>query len=142
MAVVPDMATVLGDSSLNTLKSKLSAGESILDGWTFSATGYSVTSTNSVYLSFNVGTNLAADDLEVWHYDSTSGWAKYGVFDLTYDGTFASFTATSFSGYAMVAVPEPSTLALLGIGAVSLLGYCWRRRRNRPSMRFHRKNCR
>ena len=58
MAVVPDMATVLGDSSLNTLKSKLSAGESILDGWTFSATGYSVTSTNSVYLSFNVGTNL------------------------------------------------------------------------------------
>jgi len=28
-----------------------------------------------------------------------------------------------------VAVPEPSSLTLLGIGAISLLGYGWRRRK-------------
>jgi len=31
----------------------------------------------------------------------------------------------------ITAIPEPSTLALLGIGAVSLLAYVWRRRRSR-----------
>jgi probable HAF family extracellular repeat protein len=30
--------------------------------------------------------------------------------------------------FLLTPVPEPSTLALLGIGAVSLIGYAWRRR--------------
>ena len=30
-------------------------------------------------------------------------------------------------------VPEPSTFVLLGIGALALLGYAWRRRRQTPS---------
>ena len=46
------------------------------------------------------------------------------------DATCASFTATSFSGYAMVAVPEPGTLALLAAGLLGLL-ICvrWKRMR-------------
>jgi hypothetical protein len=87
-----------------------------------------VSSSNPVYLSFNVGAGHPADDLEVWHYDDTNGWAKYNAFDLTYDGTFASFTATSFSGYAMVAVPEPGSFGLLLVAGVVLLAYAWRRR--------------
>jgi hypothetical protein len=49
--------------------------------------------------------------------------------DLTYDGNYASFTVTGFSGYAVTTVPEPAMLALIGIGAIGLLGYAWRWRR-------------
>jgi outer membrane protein assembly factor BamB len=31
-------------------------------------------------------------------------------------------------GIAIYSIPEPSTLVLLGVGAIGLLGYCWRRR--------------
>jgi T5SS/PEP-CTERM-associated repeat protein len=123
------LAAAMNESSLDTLRSHLSTGESILSGWMFSADGYTVSSSNPVYLSFNVGASHPADELEVWHYDGTSGWAKYGAFDLTYDGTFASFTANSFSGYAMVAVPEPGTLMLLIVGLLGLACRAWRRRR-------------
>ena len=49
----------------------------------------------------------------------------------TYDDTFASFTATSLSSYAMVAVPEPGTLALLTAGLVGLLTCIRRKRKGR-----------
>jgi T5SS/PEP-CTERM-associated repeat protein len=120
-------ATAMSDATFGTLDGQLSPTEAILSGWMFSGNGYTVSSSNPVYLSFNVGANHPANNVEVWHYDDASGWAKYGAFDLTYDGTYASFTATGLGGYAMVAVPEPSTLVLLGLGAVSLLA--WRRRR-------------
>lgn len=31
-------------------------------------------------------------------------------------------------------VPEPSTLTLVGFGALGLMGYCWRRRKNSPCL--------
>ena len=125
-------------------------------------------------------------------------WSPFSADDLTYDGTFATFTVTSFGSFAVTgvavmpgdanrdgqvdindltivltnfgrtgrawsqgamdgdptgtvdvndltivlanfgttygassgvnAVPEPSCVVLLGIGAISLLGFAWRRR--------------
>jgi hypothetical protein len=49
-----------------------------------------------------------------------------------YVGLTANTTGTIdqyFSNFQFSAIPEPSTFALLGVGAVSLLGYGWRRRR-------------
>ena len=57
--------------------------------------------------------------------DQPSGIAAYGGYTFFAD----------LRGYAsqiqeqMTTVPEPCTLVLLGIGAVSLLAYAWRRRR-------------
>ena len=46
------------------------------------------------------------------------GFQPAGMWDASHDMVVAT-----------VAVPEPSTFALLGIGAVSLLAYAWRKRR-------------
>ncbi len=119
-------ATAVNDTVLNLLRSQLSPRESVLSGWAFSADGYAVSPSNPAYLSFNVGPGQSSDGLEVWHYDGSS-WTSYSPLDLTYDGTFASFTATGFSGYAMVAVPEPGTLALLAGCVLGLAVYSRRR---------------
>jgi T5SS/PEP-CTERM-associated repeat protein len=120
-------ATAMNSAILDSLRADLPANESVLSGWTFATTNYTVSSTNPIYFSFNVGPGEPSDLLEVWHYDG-SAWTEYPTTDLTFDGTFASFTATGLSGYAMIAVPEPSALVLLGIGAISLLACAWRRR--------------
>ena len=122
------LATAMSPPTLSTLVSQLPANESILSAWNFSTTDYAVSSTNPIYLSFNVGAGQSSDDLNLWQYNGTT-WTPYVPTDLTYDGTFASFTATGLSGYAMTAVPEPSTLALLGIAAIGLLACAWRRRK-------------
>jgi hypothetical protein len=47
--------------------------------------------------------------------------------DLTYDGTYASFTVTGFDGYAVTTIPEPGSITLLAAGAITLLAYTRRR---------------
>jgi hypothetical protein len=41
----------------------------------------------------------------------------------------ASTGVTDVSTSSTIATPEPSSITLLGLGAVSLVGYCWRRRK-------------
>jgi T5SS/PEP-CTERM-associated repeat protein len=124
-------ATAVTGDALNLLKSKLGADEAVLSAWNFLADGYTVSETTPVYLSLKVGSGRSADDLDLWHYDG-SAWTAYSPLDLTYDGAYASFTVTSFSGYAVsgLAVPEPSAIALLFAAAVGLAGYARSRRQS------------
>ncbi|MFZ5832549.1 MAG: PEP-CTERM sorting domain-containing protein [Planctomycetota bacterium] len=108
-------ATAISGQMLTDLTAAMDAGESVLCGWEFSTTGYTVDANHPAYLSFDVGAGFSRDDFTVWHHDGT-GWTELTPLDLTYDGEhYASFTVESFSGYAITAVPEPGTLALLTI---------------------------
>ena len=60
-------ATPLGSAVLASLQDQLPAGESLLSGWSFSTTNYSVNSANPVYLSFRVGAGHSSGDFDLWH---------------------------------------------------------------------------
>ncbi|MFZ5832495.1 MAG: PEP-CTERM sorting domain-containing protein, partial [Planctomycetota bacterium] len=108
-------ATAISGQMLTDLAAAMAAGESVLCGWEFSTAGYTVDANHPAYLSFDVGTGFSRDDFTVWHHNGTA-WTEFAPMDLTYDGEhYASFTVESFSGYAVTAVPEPSTLALLAM---------------------------
>jgi large repetitive protein len=119
-------ATVMTEDVVAALQNLLNPNQSVLSAWDFeSGAGY--TQGDPVYLSFGIGANQLSDSLRIWHHDA-NGWTSYAASDLTYDGTYASFTATGFSGYA-VTVPEPSSLTLLATGLFGLLAYVWRKRK-------------
>lgn len=95
------------------------AGESVLAAWDFSTN----LAGQSVVLSFDVG--QGASGLHVWHY-SANTWSAFDASDLSYGNGVASFTASSFSGYAVTGmVPEPTALGLVCLAGWGLL----RRRR-------------
>jgi T5SS/PEP-CTERM-associated repeat protein len=116
-------ATTISGGTLSALETLAGESQSVLGGWEFTASeGY--TQGRPVYLTFDVGEGFSADGLQVWH-NHDGSWSPYGVSDLTYDGRYASFTVTGFSGYAVTTVPEPGTLALL-TAALLGLGLLWR----------------
>jgi T5SS/PEP-CTERM-associated repeat protein len=114
-------ATTIGGSTFTALQSLLGPQQSILGGWEFAfASGY--TEGDPAYLSFGIGSGYSRNGLEVWHFDGST-WTPFSADDLTYDGTYASFTVTGFSGYAVTTVPEPSMLALLLAAAMGIFAY-------------------
>jgi hypothetical protein len=119
-------ATTIGGSTLSSLQSLLNPQQSLLGGWEFAFTsGY--TQGDPAYLSFGVGPGYSRNGLEVWHFDGGS-WTPFSADDLTYDGTYASFTVTGFSGYAVTTVPESGTLALLISAGLAILAHVRRKR--------------
>lgn len=112
-------ATVMASSEVSSLEQMLSSNDTFLRGWDFTTSGY--TTGNPVYLSMSIGPGADLDYLQVWHYESSSGWSLYSADDLTYEGNFASFTVTGFSGYAVVAIPEPMSLWMM-LASITILG--------------------
>jgi len=122
-------AMSMNSSEISSLDNLLGPTDSFLAGWDFSLVGYNTG--DPVYLSMSIGGGYNLDYLQVWHYDGTN-WTPYAASDLSYDGNFASFTVTGFSGYAVVVVPEPMSFALLACSSAACLR---RRRRNAPRTR-------
>ena len=119
-------ATTIGSDAVTALDKLLDPHQALLSGWQFAfSSGYAAG--DPAYLSFDVGAGYSRNGLEVWHYDGTD-WTEFDASDLTYDGTYASFTVTGFSGYAVTTVPEPGTLALLVAAGVGLLAYARQKR--------------
>jgi hypothetical protein len=82
---------------MEPLTGRLESASSLLGDWTCSTTGYAAG--DPAYLSLDVGSGHSADDLDVWSYNG--GWTPFSATDLTYDGTYASFTVTALGTYAV-----------------------------------------
>jgi len=80
--------------------------------------------TNGFSLAFGPSGNLYVAGYDP--YDSGGNY-DYGTLSLT-TGAFTKLGASPlpYAGSLAAPIPEPSTLALLGLGAVSLLAYRWR----------------
>ena len=71
--------------------------------------------------------NTPVSDIYVEHYENGSWMIPSNQVIDTNNDTI-TFSTNGFSPFVLAAVPEPSTLALLGVGAVALIGWVWRRR--------------
>nr|WP_321400397.1 hypothetical protein [uncultured Desulfobacter sp.] len=94
--------------------------EEILSAWELSATDYD----DEIYLSLSASFDGNVEDLTIW-YLLNDEWSEYDASDLTYDGTYASFTISELGTYAVTgtsSVPIPGAVGLLGTGLLFLAG--------------------
>ncbi len=116
-------ASVMGESEVSALESILGPSETVLSAWDFLAWG-GYAEGDPVYLSLEIGSGYDLSDLAIWLFDEST-WSEFLASDLAYDNTYASFTVTDFSGYAVTgtsSVPIPGAVWLLGSGLLSLIG--------------------
>ncbi len=101
------------------------SGESILSDWSISVTGTTISSTTPTYFSLFAGKGQSIlNDLEIWGYNGSS-WTQLTANDLAYDGTYASFTATSLQDLAVTGAdpaPIPAPVWLFSSGLLGLIG--------------------
>jgi len=121
-------ATSVTGETLAFLEALIEPGQSVEGAWELIVAGEVYADDDPVYLSFNVGESYKRGDLLVWHFDG-SDWEAFDAMDLTVNGSWASFTATEFSGYAVSTVPEPGTFALLVVAALGLFAHARRKRK-------------
>ena len=119
-------ATAINGTPLDALELLAGSGQSVLGAWQFAASG-GYSAGEPAYLSFDIGAGFSRDTVQIWHYD-TAGWTPFAATDLSYDGQYANFTVTGFSGYAVTTVPEPGALAPLPAVVMGLLVFARRKR--------------
>jgi hypothetical protein len=113
--------TTVTGTPLSSLEGLVPTGQAPLDAWNISTTGFSPG--NPAYLSLLLGAGyspyqlatagFARTNLSVWDYTyngSAWSWTELPPNDLTFDGTYASFTATALNDangcdYAIVGTP-------------------------------------
>ena len=105
---------------LSIWKINLDSSTETLGSWDFSS---GLMRVNSANVPLEAGATKKADDVALAMLNSLTGIGPMasGLEGLRNDGV---------QDLLIQSVPEPSTLALLGIGAIGLLTYAWRRRRS------------
>jgi probable HAF family extracellular repeat protein len=114
-------------TDLGTLGGGYCAGAAINDSGLVVGTSY--LNGNAVHHAFLYDSSTIIDLNTL--IDPSSGWTLLSASDINDAGQIVG-TGRNIDGrthaFLLTPVPEPSTLVLLGIGAVSLLAYAWRRR--------------
>ncbi len=98
--------------------------EQILSAWQFSVTGYTVNEDRPVYLSLDAASASDLLDLSIWVFLDGS-WEEYDPADLSFDGAYASFTATGLGTFAVTSaacVPLPGAMGLFCSGLIFIAG--------------------
>ena len=96
--------SLLSASVLASLTSHLLAGDSVMSGWSWSTTSYAINTPTYISLAGRGnGGGFYPAGLEVWSCYG-GAWSEFVPDDLTYDGTFASFTGEPVGTIAVTGV--------------------------------------